>query len=228
LNQIRKRLTYANVMSSIAVFLVLGGATALAAVQLGKNSVGTKQLKKNAVTTAKIKKNAVTTAKIKSGAVTGDKVNLGTLGTVPSAQSAENANSVDGQSAHKLRTIIPEGQSATVAVVSGFTITGTCNADDADVTITPPSGPGSILLAGGVPVGAAADTTTRAWAGNNPGQTTPIQVDNLSAGGDASYGSSPVDLTTTDGAVVSGVIAYDYDAFENSEDCIVFGHLLAG
>ena len=31
MKQIRKRLTYANVMSSIAVFLVLGGATAFAA-----------------------------------------------------------------------------------------------------------------------------------------------------------------------------------------------------
>jgi len=84
LKQLRKRLTYANVMSSIAVFLVLGG-TAFAATQLGKNSVGTKQLKKNAVTAAKIKKNAITTAKIKKDAVTGAKVNEGTLGTVPSA-----------------------------------------------------------------------------------------------------------------------------------------------
>ena len=40
-NQIRKRLTYANVMSSLAVFLVLGGATAFAA--LSKNSVGSKR-----------------------------------------------------------------------------------------------------------------------------------------------------------------------------------------
>ena len=48
MKQIRKRLTYANVMSSIAVFLVIGGATAFAA-GLAKNSVGTKQLKKNAV-----------------------------------------------------------------------------------------------------------------------------------------------------------------------------------
>jgi hypothetical protein len=95
--QIRKRLTYANVMSSIAVFLVLGGATALAA-GLAKNSVGSKQLKKNAVTAAKIKKNAVTTAKIKNSAVTtakikneavtGAKVNEATLGTVPSATLA--------------------------------------------------------------------------------------------------------------------------------------------
>jgi hypothetical protein len=87
--QIRERLTYANVMSSIAVFLVLGGA-AFAAVQLPKNSVGTKQLKKNAVTKAKIKKNAVTTAKIKKDAVTGAKVNEATLGTVPSANLANS------------------------------------------------------------------------------------------------------------------------------------------
>jgi hypothetical protein len=72
--KIRKRLTYANVMSSIAVFLVLGGATAFAASHLGKNSVGSKQLKSNAVTSAKIKKNAITTAKIKNGAVTGAKI----------------------------------------------------------------------------------------------------------------------------------------------------------
>lgn len=79
-------------MSSIAVFLVLGGATAFAASQLGKNTVGTKQLKKNAVTAAKIKKNAITTPKIKADAVTGAQVNEGTLGTVPSANSAATAN----------------------------------------------------------------------------------------------------------------------------------------
>lgn len=99
MKQVRKRLTYANVMSSIAVFLVLGGATAIAANQLGKNSVGKKQLKANAVTTAKLKKNAVSTAKIRNGAVTGAKVkdgsltgtdiNLATLGTVPVSASTE-------------------------------------------------------------------------------------------------------------------------------------------
>jgi hypothetical protein len=51
---LRKRLTYANVMSSIAVFLVVAGGTAFAASQLGKESVGTKQLKKEAVSLAKI------------------------------------------------------------------------------------------------------------------------------------------------------------------------------
>lgn len=92
MKKIRARLTYANVMSSIAVFLVLGGGAALAAKhQLAKNSVGTRQLKKNAVTKAKIKKNSIVTAKIKNDAVNGAKVDEATLSTVPSATNATNA-----------------------------------------------------------------------------------------------------------------------------------------
>jgi hypothetical protein len=64
--QIRMRLTYANVMSSIAVFLVLGGA-AFAAVQLPKNSVGTKQLKKNSVVSSKVKNGSLQAADFGAG-----------------------------------------------------------------------------------------------------------------------------------------------------------------
>jgi hypothetical protein len=67
--RIRKHLTYANVMSTILVFLLLAGGTAVAAKQLGKKTVGPKQLKSNAVTTAKIKKGAVTKVKIRDGAI---------------------------------------------------------------------------------------------------------------------------------------------------------------
>lgn len=88
---VREKLTYANVMASIAVFLTLGGATALAAGQLGKNSVGSKQLKKDAVTSAKIKNGAVTGAKIKPGSITGSNIDLASLGTVPSATKANSA-----------------------------------------------------------------------------------------------------------------------------------------
>jgi hypothetical protein len=63
MKSVRKRLTYANVMSSIAVFLVVAGGTAFAASQLGKESVGTKQLKKEAVSLAKI--NAAAKNKLK-------------------------------------------------------------------------------------------------------------------------------------------------------------------
>ncbi len=67
MKQIRKRLTYANVMSSLAVFLVIGGATAFAATQLPKNSVGSKQLKKNAVNSAKVKNGSLQAADFKAG-----------------------------------------------------------------------------------------------------------------------------------------------------------------
>jgi len=88
LKQLRKRLTYANVMSTIAVFLVLGGATAFAA-GLGKNSVGSKQLKKNAVTTAKIKKGAVTGAKVKPGSLKASSFAAGQLPAGPKGDRGE-------------------------------------------------------------------------------------------------------------------------------------------
>jgi hypothetical protein len=78
----RRRPSYADVISTLALVIAVGGASAFAASHLGTNSVGTKQLKKN----------SVTTPKIKSGAVTGAKVNLSTLGTVPSAGHASSAD----------------------------------------------------------------------------------------------------------------------------------------
>lgn len=97
MKQIRQRLTYANVMSSLAVFLVLGGATAFAATKIGANqlkanSVKTGKIVKEAVTTSKLKNNAVNTAKIADDAVTGQKANESTFGQVPSAKTAETAN----------------------------------------------------------------------------------------------------------------------------------------
>jgi hypothetical protein len=59
LKDLRQKLTYANVMATIAVFLVVGGGTAFAASQmLPNNSVGTQQLKSAAVTPAKLSKSA--------------------------------------------------------------------------------------------------------------------------------------------------------------------------
>jgi hypothetical protein len=98
---IRARLTYANVVSTIALFLVLSGATALAAT-LGKNSVGPRQLKSQAVTTGKIANNAVNGAKVAKNSLTGEDINIAALGTVPTATtaaSAGNANTVGGHAA---------------------------------------------------------------------------------------------------------------------------------
>ena len=55
MKRLRSKLTYANVVSTLCLCLLVGGGTALAASQmLPKNSVGAKQLKKHAVTLAKL------------------------------------------------------------------------------------------------------------------------------------------------------------------------------
>jgi hypothetical protein len=126
---IRKRLTYANVMSSIAVFLVLGGGAAYAAKKIGSNeikgnSITTGKIKKEAVTASKIKNNAIGTSKIAKDAVTGDKVNESTLGQVPSAALAANANALGGKPATAyapstvLRTVTVEADGDVVAAKS--------------------------------------------------------------------------------------------------------------
>jgi Collagen triple helix repeat (20 copies) len=57
MRKLRDSLTYANVIATLALFLVLGGG-AYAASQLPRNSVGTGQLKAEAVTAGKIAKKA--------------------------------------------------------------------------------------------------------------------------------------------------------------------------
>jgi hypothetical protein len=116
----RPTLTYANVVATLALVIAIGGASAFAASQLGKNTVGPKQIKKNAVTTAKIKNEAVTAAKVKKGTLTGTQINLASLGTVPSAANAANAQALDGQSAGQLTSAsklhCPSGMSLSHAV----------------------------------------------------------------------------------------------------------------
>jgi len=72
--QIRKRITYANVASTLALFLALGGATAMAARSLPPNSVGPRQLQPSAVRTGYLARNAVRTGKIAFEAVRAGKV----------------------------------------------------------------------------------------------------------------------------------------------------------
>ncbi|HVW47555.1 MAG TPA: hypothetical protein VHA76_10915 [Solirubrobacterales bacterium] len=72
MKRFRPRLTYANVIASVALFVALGGSAVAAG--LAKNSVGPNQLKKGAVTAKAIRKQAVTSGKIAPKAVTAGKL----------------------------------------------------------------------------------------------------------------------------------------------------------
>jgi hypothetical protein len=70
----RPRLSYANVVSTLALLLALGGTSAYAVTKLPDRSVGEFQLRPGAVTAQKIRKNAITAPKIKAGAVKQGKI----------------------------------------------------------------------------------------------------------------------------------------------------------
>lgn len=75
----KPRLTYANVTSTLALFIAIGGTTAFAASKLPDKSVGEFQLRPGAVTAEKIRKAAVTAPKIKEGAIKQGKIANGSI-----------------------------------------------------------------------------------------------------------------------------------------------------
>lgn len=131
MNQIRQRLTYANVVSTIALFLVLGGATAVAARKVPKHSVGPRQLKANAVrtphikanavTTRKIKKNAITTIKIRDNAIRDSKIADGAVTAAKIADGAVTSAKVDAAGMPFGRIVNEARGNATVALGEDLT-----------------------------------------------------------------------------------------------------------
>lgn len=67
ISRLRPRLTYSNVIASLALFVALGGTAA--AIVLPRNSVGPKQLKRGAVTSKKLAPKSVIGGKIGPAAV---------------------------------------------------------------------------------------------------------------------------------------------------------------
>jgi hypothetical protein len=98
MRRLADKLTYANVISTICLFLLLGGGAAFAAsnIHLGKNAVGVNQLKKNSVTNAKIKKDAVTGGKVKNGSLSGSDIDQASLNAVRAANVTAIAVLGDG------------------------------------------------------------------------------------------------------------------------------------
>lgn len=54
MHRIRRKLTYSNVVSTLCLVLLLGGGSAYAASQFGRETIGTRALKKEAVTPIKL------------------------------------------------------------------------------------------------------------------------------------------------------------------------------
>lgn len=224
MKKIRKRLTYANVMSSIAVFLVIGGASALAAGQLGKNSVGTKQLKNNAVTTAKIKKNAVNGSKVKDGSLTGADINLGTLGTVPSAanatnaNNANNANTVGGRNVKEIFSkLAPSTPPTVIFSAVGFNIVASCNGSgNPEIELDPQT----------------SEDDTAAMGNGSPGgaffvREQGVEPNSIELTKGNERGITTFSAAQSNGANLTGTIGYDDTSTFNGENvCAIYGQVI--
>jgi hypothetical protein len=94
LSSLRSRLTYANVVATIALFIALGGSS-YAALQLPKGSVGKKQLRKNAVTSPKVKPGSLLLSDIKESERSALRGAQGPQG-VPGVAGAQGPQGIQG------------------------------------------------------------------------------------------------------------------------------------
>jgi hypothetical protein len=93
----------ATVIALVALFVALGGTSYAALVITGKNikngSITGKDIKNSTLTGKKVKNRSLTGSDIKSGSITGKQIAESKLGTVPSANNANNATQLGGKPA---------------------------------------------------------------------------------------------------------------------------------
>ena len=160
-----RRFSYANLMSTLAVFMVVAGGTAMAA-SLAPNSVNSKSIKDNAVKTIDLKDGkAVTTddvvddsltgIDVADNSLTGNDVDESSLGQVPDSAKLQgrSAASFLSNNVYKAESAIGPGQ---VLGDGTFVLSEACN-------------PGDVLLSGG-PANIAA-TTDMVESFPSPGTT---------------------------------------------------------
>jgi hypothetical protein len=85
------QLGYANVMSTIAVFVALGGSSYAVAT----GSVGSRALRDDSVRSVDLRDNGIRGADVRKDTITGTDVIESTLGTVPSATTAVTATAAE-------------------------------------------------------------------------------------------------------------------------------------
>jgi hypothetical protein len=96
LKQLSKHLSFANVISCIALFVALSGAAYAAKTTLGTKAVKTQNLANGSVTTLKLRGGAVTNLKLRNGAVTGAKIAPATIGSSQLANGAVRSAQLGG------------------------------------------------------------------------------------------------------------------------------------
>lgn len=208
MKKIRSRLTYANVMSSLAIFLILGGAGALAAKKKTQK-IGATQIKASAVTTAKIKNGAVDNTKLKAGAVTTEKIVDGSVTNSKLADGSVTTSKIAGDAVTGAQVNestlgeVPSANSANPNVFGLVESNGVVNASNSKGLTSPnvnKTGTGvyCISISSFTPRGGQVTAQTGGGAATAEisigGGGCPVQVSTFTTGGVAANGSFYIEL----------------------------------
>ena len=166
--RVRARVSYANTMSTLAVFIALGG-TAWAATALPRNSVGSAQIRTGAVGTSEIRNNSIRSADIRDRSIALRDISTSARNALRGAQGPAGPAGPPGTPGISLRAAVnsgggtPSGNARTVSHVaeSQYTVffdrdVGACTysatlaaVQNGPVLEQPPAGRITVASAGG-------------------------------------------------------------------------------
>jgi hypothetical protein len=149
---LRRRLTYANVVATLALFATLGGSS-YAAVKLAPGSVGNKELRNGAVTSTKVKKGSLLARDFKPGQVprgaTGPPGPAGAPGPTGPAGPTGSAGATGARGPSDAWALRKTGQNNAITLPAGsFVVGGTVyfgTAPAPQCTVWHATGPGSAI-----------------------------------------------------------------------------------
>jgi hypothetical protein len=215
------------IVALVALFVAMSGTTyAVKRLSLPKRSVGSGQIRKKAirnyhikarnVTRTKISRSAIDSSLVQNDSLRGADILEASLGTVPNASKAGNADKVGGLSVQKFSFRGPaDAASTSVLAVGGLAITADCN-----------TGP-ALTVSASTTVSDANIHSGGTWGGGN--QSFYIDDDNFDVGDTF----DPLQSGTTGGTNLNGTLVYarqdggvvtvEFLADEGSAGCVFAG-----
>jgi hypothetical protein len=219
LARLRTRLTYANVMATIAVFIALGGSS-YAALKINGSD---------------IKNRTIGAKKVKKDTLTGTEIKESTLGKVPSANAADNAkrannaktaNNANTVNGLQVKNFFMKGgantPTGTVLNVDGIVVKAGCDGStDPIATVENDSGVGASLR---VSIAYSVGTSDQSDGTDSFGTSTF----DLTLGNATSNGNGEFAVARSDGKVVTGSYMFRNSAnFSGESVCTVNGTAIA-
>jgi hypothetical protein len=118
-----RHLSFSNLIALLALFIALGGAayagSKINGSSIKNGSIGGGKLKNETITGNKLAKGTITGAQIAPGSISSTSIDLSTLGTVPSAQTAATAGTATRADSATTATSATAAESAKSAETAG-------------------------------------------------------------------------------------------------------------